>query len=119
MGADQGAAAALNTGFCVPLGHMNTNSTFFPLSGCRRPAAVSRNLGNFQFLTLAFHHFGGNFLDKIRSFSRYGRGNVMAGDLFRNLDLDDIFNSTVNGCVVHFDNLIAFFAVGLLNGVLD
>ena len=116
---DQRTAAALDAGFRIPLGYLHGDVAFLPLRRRGRPTTVVGELGNRDVLAVAFHHLGGDGLDKVRGLGRYGGRHFVAGHLFRHLDLDDVLNGAVHRAVVHLDDLVALDAVGLLDGVLD
>ncbi|GBC79361.1 hypothetical protein HRbin09_00577 [bacterium HR09] len=120
VGAHQRAFVALNTQRSIPHRDFQSNVALFPLGGAGRPCAVHRKGAHRQIVTLALHHYCGNSLDKIGSlFRNHRRTGAGGGDPVRDLDLEEVGQGGVHGSKVLAHHLLAFFAVGLLDGFLN
>ncbi len=120
MRADEGADAALDTDGFVPDRDVDGDVALLVLRCGGREGAVCRHEGYGQVVAEAGDDLSGDVLDEFRGGLGDGRRHFeLAGGFGRNLDFVDVLEGFVYGGVVHGNDLVARFAVALLDGVLD
>ena len=120
MRADEGADAALDAELFVPDRDVDGDVALLVLRGGGREGAVGRHLRDRQVVAEAGDDRPVTSWTNCGAVLATGGGILMlAGGLGRNLDFVDVLQGFVDGGVVHGDDLVAGFAVALLDGALD
>ena len=119
--ADVRAHVALYALGHIPLGHFDRRAALLVLRGAGRPGAVLQAVlnhgGNRQHIALLAVHDRHNFLDEVRAVILLGCV-LRSRPALRDLDLDQLVQAVVDGCVVHVnDRLALFLEVGLVDRV--
>ena len=118
--ADQDALAALNADARIPRGNLKGEVALLPLGGAGGISAVERQGAHGQRIAATGDHRAEDVAHEIRGVHRDGRLDVgLAGHGLAHLDFVQVGERGVNGGQVHLDDLFAFLAVGLADGLLD
>jgi len=119
MGADHGAAVALNAGFSVPLGNRYGHAALGIDGGAVFPGAVQYAVlfeyGNGELVALLAIHGDYNVLDKGRGVDFRGRNIGRIDPASGNLHRDGGVHTGIHGLIIQIDNLLtSFFEVRIV-----